>query len=62
DMSASIMIGDHVTDLQAAAGAGIKTLILVGEHIETESKLMSSALVFKDLVEAVAAIKAGQIA
>lgn len=62
DMSASIMIGDHVTDLQAAAGAGIKTLILVGEHIETESKLMSSALVFKDLAEAVAAIKAGKIA
>lgn len=62
DMANSIMVGDHVTDLQAAAGAGIKTLVLVGDHIATESKLMGSAVVCKDLPDVVAAIKSGKIA
>lgn len=61
DMEHSIMVGDHVTDLQAARGAGVGNLILVGEHIESESKQMSEALIYQDLKDFVAALKEGQV-
>lgn len=61
DMSKSIMVGDHATDLHAARAADVKTLVLVGEHIESEQMLEPHALVYKDLPAFVAALKAQEI-
>lgn len=50
DLENSIMIGDHASDLIAAKNAGIKKLVLVGEHIASEKeKLTFDVIVKKDL-------------
>lgn len=50
DLEQSIMIGDHASDLIAAKSAGIKKLVLVGEHISSEKeKLNFDVIVKKDL-------------
>ncbi|MGN0894276.1 MAG: D-glycero-beta-D-manno-heptose 1,7-bisphosphate 7-phosphatase [Succinivibrio sp.] len=49
DLDKSVMIGDHASDLEAARGAGIQRLYLVGEHIEEESKKISSIKALKDV-------------
>lgn len=55
DMSASVMIGDHASDIEAAVVAEVGSLFLVGDHIQTESKLVpKSTKCFKDLAEATA--------
>ena len=51
------MVGDHATDLQAAQAANVKTLVLVGEHIPSEHKLMPQALVYENMPQFVAALK-----
>ncbi|MCK0527441.1 D-glycero-beta-D-manno-heptose 1,7-bisphosphate 7-phosphatase [Anaerobiospirillum sp. NML120449] len=51
DMENSVMVGDHASDLQAAQAAGVKRLVLVGEHIETELKHFPQAETFNSLPE-----------
>lgn len=49
DLSQSIMVGDHATDLIAAKNAGISKLYLVGEHIKTEKELIEGCICYQDL-------------
>ena len=53
DLSQSIMVGDHATDLIAAKNAGISNLYLVGEHIKPEKDLIEGCICYKDLSEMV---------
>ncbi len=53
DFGKSIMIGDHANDLIAGAKAGIKTLYLVGTHIEEEHKKCAEVQIKKDLADVV---------
>mgnify|MGYP006326909433 FL=1 len=53
DLSQSIMVGDHATDLIAAKNAGISKLYLVGEHIKTEKELIEGCFCYQDLSEMV---------
>ena len=53
NLSASIMIGDHAGDLIAARRAGVKKLLLVGEHIQEEQGKIDNIEVFDDLVAVV---------
>lgn len=52
DMSDSVMIGDHASDLQAGLAAGVGRLILVGSHVESESQKVRCDSVYSDLSEA----------
>lgn len=49
DMNASIMIGDHASDLVAAYGSGINQLVLVGEHQEEAEKLDKKVIQFQSV-------------
>ncbi|MGN0903016.1 MAG: HAD hydrolase-like protein, partial [Succinivibrio sp.] len=53
DLSASVMFGDHASDLEAASGAGIKNLYLTGEHLLTEGPKCPDARTFHLLSDAV---------
>lgn len=49
DLASSIMVGDHASDLVAASAAGIKKLVLVGEHLSTELLKCPQAESYTDL-------------
>ncbi len=49
DLSLSVLIGDHASDLKAGQAAGVGKLVLVGNHIESEQKILKPSAVFKDL-------------
>lgn len=49
DLEHSIMVGDHSSDIEAAQSAGIKTLILVGDHLATDSHKVPQAQCFANL-------------
>lgn len=51
DLANSIMIGDHASDLQAAASAGVPQLVLVGSHVDKESAKIPEAAVFTSLAD-----------
>ncbi|MGN1280544.1 MAG: D-glycero-beta-D-manno-heptose 1,7-bisphosphate 7-phosphatase [Succinivibrio sp.] len=53
DLEHSVMIGDHASDLEAARGAGIEKLYLVGEHLEEESKKIGGIKALKDVSDVV---------
>lgn len=53
DLTKSVMIGDHATDLFAAKSAGIRSLFLIGEHIKKESVLCPDAICYKTIKEVV---------
>lgn len=57
DLAQSVMIGDHASDIEAAMQAEVGHLILVGEHIKTESILVPQAKCFKDVADATGYIK-----
>lgn len=50
----SIMVGDHASDLIAAQSAGIKHLVLVGDHLASESPKVPQAQTYNDLADFVA--------
>jgi D-glycero-D-manno-heptose 1,7-bisphosphate phosphatase len=52
DLHASVMFGDHASDLIAARGSGITDLYLVGEHIDTEKDKISDIKCYKKLQDA----------
>lgn len=49
ELESSWMVGDHASDLKAAAAAGVGHLVLVGEHIATEFPKCPQAASFTDL-------------
>lgn len=49
DLESSWMVGDHASDLKAAAAAGVGHLVLVGEHISSELPKYPQATSFADL-------------
>lgn len=53
DLSESVMVGDHAGDLIAAWSAGVPRLILVGEHLSSESPKVPEAQCYADLKDCV---------
>ncbi len=54
DLTQCVMAGDHASDLQAAAAAGVERLYLVGENLKTEAVLVPGARCYQDLAALVA--------
>lgn len=61
DLQNSIFVGDHASDIAAAKNAKVGGLVLVGEHIESERKIVPDAQCFDDLGQFVTALEAGKI-
>lgn len=61
DLEHSIMVGDHATDIEAGQNAGLKNLILVGTHLETDGPLVPQAQCFADLPSFVGALQRGEV-
>lgn len=58
DLEHSIMVGDHASDIEAAQSAGIKKLILVGDHLATDGPKVPQAQRFADLEQFVRSLQA----
>lgn len=61
DLSNSIFVGDHASDIAAAKNAKVGGLVLVGEHIASECKIVPDAQCFEDLSQFVDALDSGNI-
>lgn len=61
DLEHSIMVGDHASDIEAGENAGVKNLILVGTHLDTDGPLVPQAQRFDSLPDFVQALQSGSV-